>query len=357
MRFPLIVDYHIGREITVNTVMVGTWLLCIYLFINLLDLMEDVRIEDQLDYVFQVLALSIPRMMYELAPMVLLIGTILASAKLSRSNELVALQASGVSKYRIATSMVGYSVVAAILMLLWGELVVPKSEIWQDQVKVSQDSKLSAQPAKDGLWYRDKNQFINVTLTLKEDTLGNIDIFHFDDQGRLVKLTNAAGGVINTEENTLKLFGVTESVLENRRIVQQVTESKDYRIEAELKVIGAHERDTAQLTILDLYRAANFLQVNGLKTEFIDLAFWNRIIMPISLLVMALFALLFTYKIRPRVNNGHLVFIGLMFGLLYFALQQSVGYITMLNGLQPIVGTLSAFLAFLLAAIISLVRI
>ena len=357
MKTPLIIDYYIGREITTKTTITGIWLLAIYLFISLLDLLEDVKGEDQIDFVVEVLVLSVPRMIYELAPMILLIGTILAMATLSRQFELVALLASGVSKFRIAISVVGYGMVVALLMFLWGEFVVPKSESKQNLVKLNQFSQKSADAAEDGLWYRHDNQFIHVTPKAKANALKNIEIFHFDMDGRLVKLSHAVGGIINEEEKVLELYGVTESTLENRRVVQQATESKDYPIEAELKVIGAHERDPSQLTMFELYRATKFLRAAGLKTEFLDLAFWNRLIMPISMFIMAIFAVLFTYRIRPKVSNSHLVFVGLIFGLLYFAIQQSVGYFTMLNGLQPVIGTFSTFALFSIAAIIALIRI
>ncbi len=351
-----IIDLYFSREITTKCVITGVWLLAIYLFISLLDLLEDVNVEEDIRFVGEVLLFSIPRMLYELAPMILLIGTILALATLSRRLELVALQAGGVSKFRITASVVGYAMLVALIMFVWGEFVVPKSEVTLYLKKDNQISRQNAEAPKHGLWYRDGNQFIHVTPKLKDNTLKDVEIFHFDQNGRLVKLTNAAGGIFSKEKKNLKLYGVVESTLENRRIVRLTAESKDHPIEAELNVIGAHQRDPSQLTILELYRAIKFLKVNGLKTEFLDLAFWNRLISPISMFVMALFAVLFAYSFRPKVSNGHLVFVGLLFGLLYFSVQQSVGYVAMLNGLQPVIGTFSALLFFSMATIVALAR-
>ncbi len=351
-----IIDLYFSREITTKCFITGFWLLAIYLFISLLDLLEDVNVEEDIGFVGEVLLYSIPRMLYELAPMILLIGTVLALATLSRRFEIVALHAGGVSKFRITASVVGYAMLIAMIMFVWGEFVVPQSEIKLYLKKQNQISQQSAEAPKHGLWYRDGNQFIHVTPKLKDNSLKNIEIYHFDQNGRLVKLTNAAGGIFSKEKQNLKLYGVIESTLENRRIVRLTAESKDHPIEAELNVIGAHQRDPSQLTMLELYRAIKFLEVNGLKTEFLDLAFWNRLVSPISMFVMALFAVLFAYRFRPKVSNGHLVFVGLLFGLIYFSVQQSVGYITMLNGLQPVIGTLTAFLLFSIAAIIALAR-
>ena len=351
-----IIDFYFGREITTKCVITGIWLLAIYLFISLLDLLEDVNVEEDFQFVGEILLYSIPRMLYELAPMILLIGTILAMATLSRSLELVALQAGGVSKFRVTASVVGYAMFVALIMFVWGELVVPKSEVTLYLKKDNHVSRQNAETPEYGLWYRDGNQFIHVTPKLSDNTLKSIEIYHFDQNGRLVKLTNAAGGIFSKEKKNLKLYGVIESTLENRRIVRLKSESKEYRIEAELNVIGAHKRDPSQLTMIELYRAINFLKVNGLKTEFLDLAFWNRLISPISLFVMALFAVLFAYRFRPKVSNGHLVFVGLLFGLLYFSIQHSVGYVTLLNGLQPVIGTFTTFLVFSIAAVVALAR-
>ncbi|MDE0309614.1 MAG: LPS export ABC transporter permease LptG [Acidiferrobacterales bacterium] len=356
MRKIWIIDLYFGREITTKSIVAGVWLVAIYLFITLLDMLEDVSIKEDIRYVGEVLLLSVPRILYELAPMILLIGAILALTTLSRRLELTALQAVGVSKFRISASTAGYSILLALVMFFWGELVVPRSEV---SLYLKQDERVSQQGAeapKHGIWYRDGNQFIHITPKLSDDTLKDIEIFHFDPNGRLVKLTNAAGGIFSKEKKNLKLYGVIESTLENRRIVRLTAESKDHPIEAELSVIGAHRRDPSQLTIIELYRAIRFLRTNGLKTEFLSLAFWNRIISPLSMIVMMLFALLCVYRFRPKMSNGHLVFIGLLFGLLYFSIQQSVGYIAMLNGLQPVIGTFSTFLLFSASAIAVLAR-
>ncbi len=354
---PLTIDFYIGREITSKGLITGVWLLTVYLFVALLDLVEDVGVEGQFGFIIEILIFSIPRMVYELSPMILLIGTILAMSTLSRNHELIALLAGGVSKFRITVSVVGYAMIVALLVFFLGEFIVPASETKQDQVKHSHVNSQDMESISDGLWYRDHNQFIHVTFLPNESDLRDVDIYHFDSMGRLVKQTHAVGGIIDEEDNALKLYGVMESVLENRMIQRRSVESKDLPIEAELNVIGAHKRDPAQLTAYDLYRATRFLRDNGLKTEFLDLAFWNRFVMPLSMFVMALFAVLFTYRYRPRISTGQLVFIGLIFGLLYYAVQQSVGYVTMLYGFQPVFGTLAAFMLFSLGAIVALVRI
>ena len=166
-----LIDRHIGREIVGKSFTTAIWLLAVYLFIALLDLLEDIDLENQLTFVIQVIGLSIPRMIYELAPMIFLIGTIMALATLARQLEFTGMQAGGISKYRIAGSVVGFSLIFAVLMFVWGEIVVPFSESKRAQIKDSQENVLSPKQERSGVWIRDRNQFIYVDEIEKENKL------------------------------------------------------------------------------------------------------------------------------------------------------------------------------------------
>jgi len=75
------------------------------------------------------------------------------------------------------------------------------------------------------------------------------------------------------------------------------------------------------------------------------------------MLVMGMFAVLFTFRRRNEFSTGHFVLFGLLFGLFYFALQQSVGYIAILNAMPPIIGTFAVFSVFFVYAMYALYRI
>ena len=352
-----LIDRHIGREIVGKSFTTAIWLLAVYLFIALLDLLEDIDLENQLTFVIQVIGLSIPRMIYELAPMIFLIGTIMALATLARQLEFTGMQAGGISKYRIAGSVVGFALIFAVVMFVWGEVVVPLSESKRAHIKDSQENVLSPKQERSGVWIRDRNQFIYVDEIEKENKLAGIYIYHFSDHGRLVKQTQAEHGNILEDSEVLEMWDVEEKLFNRGEIEVRNSEKMTYPIKVDVNLIGVQRLDPSVLTVKELYKSIQFLRANGLKSDFFDLAFWNRFIIPMSMLVMAIFAILFTFRRRRSFGTGPLVFIGLIFGLIYYAVQQSVGYIAMLNGLSPVVGTFAAFLLFSICTGVALTRI
>ena len=300
-----LIDRHIGREIVSKSFTTAIWLLAVYLFIALLDLLEDIDLENQLTFAIQILGLSIPRMIYELAPMIYLIGTIMALATLARQLELTGMQAGGISKYRIAGSVVGFSLIFAVLMFVWGEVVVPASESKRAHIKDSQENVLSPKQKRSGVWIRDRNQFIYVDEIEQENETGrNLHLpllgpwaFGQADSCRAWQYPGKLRGFWRC--GTWKKNCSTEAGIEVRN-----SEKLTHQIKVNVSLIEVQRRDPSMLTVKELYKSIQFLKANGLKSDFFDLAFWNRFIIPMSMLVMAIFAILFTFRRHRSFRTG-----------------------------------------------------
>ncbi|HEY9825260.1 MAG TPA: LptF/LptG family permease, partial [Stenomitos sp.] len=100
----------------------------------------------------QVLALQVPRFVSLALPMAMLLASLLCFSRLSGDRELTALQAGGVSLYRILAPVLGFGLAVTVLMFGLNENLVPFT---QYQSKV-----LMRQPALEGkLNLQDKNVF------------------------------------------------------------------------------------------------------------------------------------------------------------------------------------------------------
>ncbi len=349
-----LLDWYLGREISLKSLMVGIWLLFVYLFLSLLDELEGGQ-GRQFISIVGTLIYAIPRMIYELAPIILLIGTILGLAVLSRQSELIAFQAGGVTKDRIVASVVGWSTAFAFGMFLWGELIVPWSETKSEQFeRVRQvDPDVDLQ----GTWHRHLNDFIFVGRTDKLKRVADVSIYRFDVQGSLISWMKAKSGKIIVPLNLVNLQEVTEIQLHDNQLKKRYFASKTYPIGYDELQLAAYDNHSAQLNIVELYRVIQQRKAVGMKTDLDELAFWNRLIIPLSMLVMGMFAVLFCFRMKLRLSTGHFFLLGLLFGLFYFAIQQTVGYVAILSGLTPFVGILAVFLVFLTYASITLYRL
>ena len=88
---------YLAREIYRSTSVVLLALLGLFMFFTLVDELDSVSAKFPLTALFYLQALSIPTRLYDLLPIGLLIGAILALAGLAQRNELVILRVSGVS--------------------------------------------------------------------------------------------------------------------------------------------------------------------------------------------------------------------------------------------------------------------
>ncbi|MEI6838002.1 MAG: LptF/LptG family permease, partial [Alcaligenaceae bacterium] len=87
---------YLAREIYRSTSVVLLALLGLFMFFTLVDELDTVGEKFPLTALFYLQALSVPTRLYDLLPIGLLIGAILALAGLAQRNELVILRVSGV---------------------------------------------------------------------------------------------------------------------------------------------------------------------------------------------------------------------------------------------------------------------
>jgi len=348
-----LVDKLISHEIVGRSGVTAIWLVSVYLFLAFLELVEDTSLEDQIMLILHILIVSVPRMIYELSPMIFLIGALLALMNLSKSSELLALQAGGLSKRRITTSIVGTSLVFAVLILAWGEFVVPVCESLKSSLTAGDNkSELSDEPDFVN-WIRDDNRFIYVEGRFQGTQQYRVHIYHFDENGRLYKQTESALGKFDEDSDQLFLYHVNESNLIDG-ILEPIDNQELYlTIRLNHDVVRSQHRDPAELNLIELYQTIRYLRKNGLNAEILDLSFWNRFVIPLSIIVMAAFAMLFNSKTNRGVNRGILVLVGLLFGLVYFAVQQSAGYFAIISGWPPVIGTFTILCLFSIAALIA----
>lgn len=86
----------------------------------------------------RLLLLNLPQVLIYTFPMSVLLATLLSLSRLSTHSELVAMQAGGVSPYRIIALIVSVSALITVLTIILGEVVVPKANAEYTRVMVEE---------------------------------------------------------------------------------------------------------------------------------------------------------------------------------------------------------------------------
>lgn len=350
-----LLDRYIARHVLYSTAVVFAVLLALFAFLEFVDKVGDLGkgsfdVSDLLEFVI----LGLPRKAYELFPMAALLGTTLGLSSLAIDSELTAMRAAGVSLLRIAAAVMRVGAVLVFGAILIGEVLAPPAENYAQRERAAA-MQVGFQERETGIWLRDGHQYINIGEVLPDLTVLRVNIFEFDEQQRLRTHTSAASGHFDGER--WRLDSVKQSVLEPRRV--RVWEAKtDYWTTAiDHQVLGVFAVAPDALSVWNLYRYIDHLKRNKQDTGRYELAFWYKVVAPLTIAAMVLLAVPFVFG-HPRDSGmGLRLFVGIMLGLLFYLLSRGFGYFSVLYQLPPLLGAVLPTVLFLFLALYLLRRV
>jgi lipopolysaccharide export system permease protein len=107
-----------------------------------------------------------------------------------------------------------------------------------------------------------------------------------------------------------------------------------------------------QLPLLQLKKYIEHLKLNAQDTRAYELAYWGKVVLPLSTAVMLILAVPFVFGNARAGGLGRNLFLGIMLGLGFFVLNKALGYIVLVYGVHPFVGATLPTLMFLGGALI-----
>ena len=112
-----------------------------------------------------------------------------------------------------------------------------------------------------------------------------------------------------------------------------------------------------QLSIWRLKSYIDHLRQNNQLTDTWELAYWNKLVLPLATAVMVVLALPFVFRQLRTGGLGRNLFIGIMLGLAFYVFSKSFGYIVLAFGAAPWLGATLPLLVFSLIGLFMLRRI
>ncbi|MBO6853187.1 MAG: LPS export ABC transporter permease LptG [Marivivens sp.] len=148
--------FYLAKRFTLS--FLGVWL-AFFAVNGLLDIVEQLRrfggSDGGLSEMLLLSALNVPRAMYQLLPLVLILSTILCFLSLSRNSELVVIRASGRSAIRMLLSPVLVTlIISGIAVAAFNPIVAATSRAYESRTSALDDSASTLALSEDGLWLR-----------------------------------------------------------------------------------------------------------------------------------------------------------------------------------------------------------
>ncbi|MDD9858490.1 MAG: LPS export ABC transporter permease LptG [Gammaproteobacteria bacterium] len=352
-----ILERYLGGIIAQYTLVALLGLLGLFVFANFLDQLSDLGrgrygVLDALWYI----ALTAPRTAYELLPMATLLGAIIGLSLLAGDSELIVLRASGVSLPQItvaALKTAGLFVIAAVLI---GELIAPQSEIRAQRGRAEALQRDIKQHTHFGLWMRDAGTYVNIGEVLPDLTVRRVKLFQFSPDRKLRALVFAEHGEFAGDHWALSEVRETRFT-PGGGVETAHRDTRPWRTSVTPQILSVFLLRPGQLSMWQLRRYIRHLADNRQQTRPYELAFWNKLMLPLTVAVMVALAVPFVFANLRSGTLGRSVFAGILLGLGFYAASRGFGYIVLAYGLPPLLGATLPLVAFLLLALVMMRRI
>lgn len=363
---------YLAREIYRSSFVMLLALLGLFTFFALIEDLDNVGPNYTLLNMFYLQALQMPTRLYELLPIGLLIGAILALASLAQRNELVILRISGVSGMKLLRTLWIITIPWVIGAFIVSELVTPAAEIKFNEVTLQLMGRAGGGRLNSGYWFKEEapgggTRIINIGELKPNGGVLNIKLYEFKPGQELTRFSQADSGYF--ERGNLVMDNVTESqisplaieALDNAKAPDQplnIIKKVKQRVipttlTAERLIARILEPERMSIKVLTDYIA--YLKANNLETNRQVVALWRKLAYPFTLLVMMTIAAPIGFMQTRRGGVGGKVFIGILLGVSFFMVNQLSLNIGMLSHWAPWITALVPNLAALLLALAALI--
>lgn len=350
---------------SITAVLVGF----LILFVTI-DALFDISRIGQSDYTWKtlvsVLALKLPNYAYQILPICTLIGSVLALSNIAARSELIVWRASGLSLAHLVYLVLSIGVFLAVILYFLGNVGLSLAERKSREVV---NSALHRQQffSDDGGYWSKQNlpnggfRMINIKNVTEGNNLKLVSLYELSDKFTLEKIVEGASGLQKPETpGVWQLYDVSTT-----RILPfgaGVRVKADEEIEVDLgrntlEVIRNYGQSSVNFTMSQLRERIRTLKATGQNSREFEVAYWQKIMYPIGVLVMMLLALPFAFMQTRKGGVGVRVFVGIMLGLCFFMLTAMSQFLGGLVTWPPFVLASAPCVLFFMIAVFWVYRI
>lgn len=378
MRILRVYERYFARLIYGVFVFILFAVLALFVFFDMLNELENVSGGYTSFVAFLHVMLQAPTRIYEVLPIAVLISAIYVFSQLASQSEFTIFRVAGLNTRQALFSLFKLALPLAIATFLFGEFIGPRTEQYAQKVKLESLGATVSAGFKSGVWVKDRDRdpqrgtevtrFVNVAGLLPDQTINGLTVYEFDHEYRLSVIRVAEQGRYRGNQQW-QLDKVTEtSFVELPKTAGEQRDGLAPAFRAERKSFPGmtmHSELTPQIlsvllvtpermSTLDLFRYIRHLRDNKQDTQRYEIAFWKKVVYPLTLFVMVALALPFAYLHARAGAVGVKVFGGIMLGLSFHLSNTLFSHVGLLHTWPPIVSALLPGTIYLLFGLIAL---
>lgn len=358
-----VIQRYFTSEITRSVLFALAAFLALFAFFEMMGQLEQVgrngyKLQQAVFYVL----MGLPGNVYELMPTAVLIGTIYTLSQLAARSEFTIMRVSSMSTGMAAKVLLRIGVGFAVLTIVFGELIAPKASEWAEKLKLQAQGASMSSQFRSGMWAKDVikdkglegnvtgSRFINIQTVQPDGRIEGVKLYELDTDFHMARMITAKDGMYEGNHQWV-LNEVVQSDFtggRDRKITEPVKTVKipQMKLVSEVtpEILSVLFADPDRMSAYDLLAYTKHLEANNQRTDRYEIAFWKKIVYPLSIFVMLALALPFAY-LHFRAGGVSLkIFTGIMIGVCF----------QLINSLFSHLGLLNTWPAFMTAALPSL---
>lgn len=357
-RFPLIFDDYMMRQFLTTFGLVLSSFILLSLIFSFFELIGDIfRNRTPLITVGDYLLNLIPYMLYNLTPLCALLSVLITVGALSRSSELTAMKASGVSLYRLIIPLLALAAILAVSLFTFDELYLPQANRRQEALR----SVIKGKPAQtflrpDRKWISGQQDSVGEPTRIfyyqffdpDKDVFANLTVFEFEPNSfHLSRRIFAGAAHWDTHGQKWVLENGWERNFQGDSVASYTPfETASFPEIREQPVYFKKEsRQSQEMSFGELNNYIHDLQQSGFDTMRLRVQLNRKLAYPLITLVMAVFAVPFALTMGKRGSlAGFATAIGMAIAYQVVAsIFEAMGNV---NALPPVIAAWSPDLLF-----------
>lgn len=295
--------------------------------------------------------LTLPERFVVLSPFIALLGSIMALGGLASGRELLAMQAGGISHYQIAWAVMQVGILFMVTVVCLEEYVTPTLDQYAHISRSLALSDSHVYQGKQGLWFREGNRYIRIKTLKYGEIPQEIDIFEFNPNGEMIAYLYAEeADVQNPQKWVLK--NIQKKIIDGHRVSEVALPSLMWDSPFNREEMRLLTLPASSLAPSDLFRYIEILQRKNQNVLRYELAFWEKIFMPLKTGLMILVALPFAFGPLRSASAGKRIMLGGLVGIGYYLTTEILENLGILLGASAFLTTIIPFLGIVLATAI-----
>ncbi|MDX1303383.1 LPS export ABC transporter permease LptG [Photobacterium sp.] len=342
-----ILDWYIGRTIIATTALTLSTLVGLSAIIKYVEQLRKVGdgtydLWKALVYVL----LSVPRDIEMFFPMAVLLGALIGLGALASSSELVVMQAAGFSKLDIGLSVLKTAVPLMLIVMALGQWGAPEAQRSARELRALWTSGGNMLSVQRGVWAKDDNDFIYIGRVHEKNHLDAVNIWQFDEQDQLSQMVFSQSASYDKQQGW-QLADVTVTAISDVKQTNTEYDTLAWKTSLTPDKLAVVTVKPEELSLSGVYDYVSYLKESKQDASRYELAFWRKMLQPISIAVMMLLALSFVFGPLRSVTMGARVLSGVIFGFAFYISNEVFGPMSLVYRLHPVIGALGPSMVFL----------